>query len=132
SYLNRVRIIGTWVRSQQCRLPVRQILEQQPHCYCNFNPAASKLAESSARLNGVIEEGLEYFRTILRKCNRIIIQELRAMHVDDYHSKQIAALLSRGPMIPLKPQSVDILNRMISAHPSDFLAEIRAYQRATQ
>jgi hypothetical protein len=58
----------------------------------------------------------------------IVIQELRAMRVDDYHSKQIASLLSQGAMIPLKPQSIEILNRIIQGHAADFLSEIRSYK----
>jgi hypothetical protein len=130
SHLNRVRIIGAWMKNNQCWLPVRQILEQQPRCHCNFNPAASTLADSAAGLNALIAEGLEYFRSLLRRYNRMIIHELAAMRVGDHHSKQIAALLSRGPMIPLEPETVDILNQMIRNHPSAFLAESRQRRSA--
>ena len=35
---------------------------------------------------------------------------------------QIASILSRGPMIPLKQKSVDILNTIMKKHPEAFQA----------
>jgi hypothetical protein len=131
SYLNRVRIVGKWVQTNQCPLPVRQILESYPRCYCNFNPAGSKLTDSVAHLNRIIQEGVDYFRTILRRCDALIIQELRSGHIDDFNARQIASLLSRGPMIPLRPQSIDILNRIIQSHAADFVGAVRAFKHAT-
>lgn len=128
SYLNRVRIIGKWVQANQCNLPVRDILERYPRCYCNFNPAGNnRIAESVAQLNAVIQEGIRYFRTILRNRKVLIIQEMKVFQVDDYHAKQIAALFGGGPMIPLKPQCVGILNRIIEKYSTEFLTDIRAY-----
>jgi len=122
SYLNRVRAIGRWVQAHQCNLPVREILAFHPRCYCDFNPMGSRhLAESVNQMNDAIRQGIDHFRSILRRSKMIIIQELRDMRIDDHHAKQIAALLSRGPMIPLKQQSIDILNAVIRRHTGSFL-----------
>jgi hypothetical protein len=121
-YLNRVRALGKWVHAHQCELPVREILLRHPRCYCNYNPTGSRhLAESVDQMNEGIRQGIDHFRSILRRSRMILIQELKAMKADDHLSKQIAALLSRGPMIPLKQQSVDILNAVIKKHPEAFL-----------
>jgi hypothetical protein len=119
SYLNRARAIGKWVQARQCSLPVRQILIRHPHCYCNFNPKGSgRLTGAIDQLNDAIREGIAHFRSLLRDCRVTIIQELKDRGIDDSHSKPIAALLSRGPMIPLKQQSVDILNAAIQKRPA--------------
>jgi hypothetical protein len=55
----------------------------------------------------------------------LIIQELKNLRVDDHHSKEIAALLSHGTMVPLKPRSIEILNQVIQRHTGDFISEIR-------
>jgi hypothetical protein len=131
SYLNRVRAIGKWLQSHQCDLPVREILARQPRCYCNFNPAGSRhLAESVEQMNEAIRQGIDHFRSILRKCKMLIIQELKAMGTDDQHSKQIAALLSRGQMIPLKQQSVSILNMLMKKHAEAFRSASTRHQAA--
>ena len=130
SFLNRAYVINTWVDSSQCALPVREILERYPRCDCNFNPIRSaRIMQSVAQVNAVIQDGLNYFRTILRRCSKFIIPDLKTNRVDDFYSKQIASLLSQGPMITLKPQCVEILNRIIEKHSADFLAEIRAFTR---
>ncbi|MBZ5495286.1 MAG: hypothetical protein LAP85_02700 [Acidobacteriia bacterium] len=117
SYLNRVRAIGKFVQANQCDLPVREILARQPRCYCSFNPVGSRLlAMSVDQMNEAIREGIDHFRSLLRKHRMLIIKELKTLHTDDYHSRQIGALLSRGPMIPLKPQSIDILNTIMRQH----------------
>jgi len=119
--LNRVRAIGKFVQANQCNLPVREILAQQPRCYCNFNPAGSGLlAKTINRMNEAIQEGIDHFRTTLRKNRIVIIQELKSLRTDDHHAKQIAALLSRGPMIPLRQRSIDILNDIMQKHPGAF------------
>jgi hypothetical protein len=130
SFLNRAYVVNTWVDSYQCALPVREILERYPRCYCNFNPIRSaRIVQAVAQVNAVIQDGLNYFRTILRRCSKFIIPDLKTNRVDDFYSKQIAALLSQGPMITMKPQCVEILNRIIEKHSADFLAEIRAFTR---
>lgn len=127
-HLNRVRIIGRWIRAKQCDLPVRQILDLAPRCYCNFDPSESRyLGIFVSQVNAAISEGIEYFRAVLRNCRSIIISELKDQGIDEYHSRQIAALLSRGAMIPLKPRSVEILNRVIQKHPEAFLTELRRF-----
>lgn len=131
SHLNRVRIVGKWLHGSQCGLPVREILDKYPRCHCNFNPGGN--AQRSAlveQINTAILEGIEYFRNILRKCSRTIIEELKNLKVDDNHAKQIAALLSRGPMIPLKPRAIDILNEVIQRHATEFISEMRSCDTA--
>ena len=123
-FLNRVRAIGKWMQSHQCDLPVLEILEQQPRCYCNFNPEVSgRLAGSVEQMNEAIRQGIDHFRSILRRCKMLIIQELRNLGTDDQHSRQIAALLAHGPMVPLKQQSVDILNAILQKHAGEFRAQ---------
>jgi hypothetical protein len=120
-YLNRARAIGKFVQSNQCDLPVREILSRQPRCYCNFNPAGNRLLVNSVdRMNETIKEGIDQCRAILRRCRMVIIQELKNLSPDDHHAKQIASLLSRGPMIPLKQDSIELLNRIMKKHPEAF------------
>jgi hypothetical protein len=131
SYLNRARAIGKWVQAHQCKLPVREILALHPRCYCNFNPMGSRhLAESVNQMNDAIRQGIDHFRSILRRYRMIIIQELKDMRADDHHARQIAALLSRGPMIPLKQHSIDILNAVIQKHAATFLTADHRLQAA--
>jgi len=125
SYLNRVKVLANWIRHNQCNLPLHQILEHYPRCYCNFNPGIQQPAGSAAQINGVIQEGLQYFRTILRRCGHLIMLELKTQLIDDNSLKQITAALSDGPMIPLKPQSIKVLNRIIAKNTNEFLIEIR-------
>jgi len=124
SYLNRVRIIGKWIQANRCPLPAREILDSHPRCYCNFDPIGGKNpSELANQVNGIIQEGIDYFRKSLRGCSSIIIQELKSQGVDDRHARQIAALLSHGPMIPLHARSIEVLNRMIDKHRRPFLKE---------
>ncbi len=121
SYLNRARAIGKWVQAQQCDLPVREILDHHPRCYCNFNPVGRRhLSQSVDQMVGIIRQGIDQFRSALRKARIVIIQELKAAGIDDAHSRPIAALMSRGPMLPLKPHSIDILSEIMRKHPKAF------------
>jgi len=126
SYLNRVKLLARWVQRKQCNLPVRQILERYPRCFCNFNPASRQQpADSVAYINGVVRDGIESIRALLRKCRPLISTELKAQHVDDTVQQSVAALLGYGPMTLLKPPTLKILNRIISKHPNEFLALMR-------
>jgi hypothetical protein len=126
SYLNRVKLLARWIQRNQCNLPLRQILERYPRCYCNFNPSSNQQpAGSAAQINGIIQDGIEYFRRILRRCGYLIMEELKTQPVDDNSLRQITAALSDGPMIPLKPHCIKVLNGIISKYPNQFLAEIR-------
>ena len=125
-FLNRVKLLGSWVQHNQCHLPLRQILETYPRCYCNFNPCSHQQpADAAAMINGTIQEGIEYFRTHLRRCGHMIMVEVQAQQVEDSTLRPITALLSDGPMIPLKPQTIKLLNRVIAKYPNEFLAEFR-------
>jgi hypothetical protein len=126
SYLNRVKLLAKWIQYNQCTLPLRQILELYPRCYCNFNPCSSQQPSgTAAQINSIIQEGIAYFRTILRRCEQLIMEELNFLQVDDRCLEEIAAAIGDGAMIPLKPQSINILNRIIIKYPNEFLAEIR-------
>jgi hypothetical protein len=126
SYLNRVKLLAKWVQRNQCNFPVRQILERYPRCYCNFNPCSHQQPEdSAAQINGILRDGIEHFRTLLRRCGHLIMTELNAQPIDDHTLQSITALISDGPMIPVKLQTIKMLNRIISKYPNDFLADIR-------
>jgi hypothetical protein len=121
SFLNRTRALGKFLRAYQCDLSVREILARRPKCFCNFNPSGNRLlAMSVARMDEAIQEGIEHFRYILREGRKAIIQELGNLRADDPDARQIAALISRGAMIPLQQSSIDILNRIIQKHPDAF------------
>ncbi|MBN1569144.1 MAG: hypothetical protein JXA73_14940 [Acidobacteria bacterium] len=126
SYLNKVKLLAKWVQRNQCNLPLQQILERYPRCYCNFNPSSQQHpSDSVAQINGIIREGIDYFRTLLRRCGHLITSELKAQETDERMLQPIVALLGDGPPVPLKPQSIKILNRIIRKYPNEFLAEIR-------
>jgi hypothetical protein len=127
-YLNRVNILAKWVQRNKCNLPLRRILERYPRCYCNFNPSGNRQPTGiGSRINGVIQEGIDYFRSVLRNCEDLIVQELETQHADENTSRQIKMLLSHNPMSALKPQSIEILNKIIWKHQSEFLASVRSY-----
>jgi hypothetical protein len=126
SYLNRVRAIGKFVQAGQCDLPVREILARQPRCYCGFNPQGSqRLTRSIGEMGDVVRQGIDHFRSMLRRHKVLIIQNLKTLGSDDHHAKQIAALLSRGPMIPLKQHSIEILSAIMQKHSEAFHAADR-------
>jgi hypothetical protein len=127
-YLNRVNILAKWVQRNKCNLPLRKILERYPRCYCNFNPLGNQPpAGIGSRINGVIQEGIDYFRSILRNCEDLIVQELEDQQVEETIKRQISMLLSLNPMSALKPQSIDILNKIIAKHQGEFRNSIRSY-----
>jgi hypothetical protein len=126
SHLNRVKVLAKWVQQNQCNLPVREILRNYPRCYCNFNPGSlQQPADSAALISRTIREGIEYFRSHLRRCGHLIMVEMTAQRLDDGVLSPITALLSDGPMVPLKPQIITLLNRVISKYPNEFLSEFR-------
>jgi hypothetical protein len=55
----------------------------------------------------------------------MIMAEVQTQQVDDSTLQPITALLSDGPMSPLKPQTIKLLNRIIGKYPNEFLAEFR-------
>lgn len=126
SYLNRVKLLARWVQRNQCNLPVRQILERYPRCYCNFNPTSlQQPADSVAYINSVVRDGIESLRASLRRCASLITSELKAQNADDSMQQSVALLLGDGPMMPLKPPTLKILNRVINKYPNEFLALMR-------
>jgi hypothetical protein len=128
-FLNRAKLLGKWVQQNKCNLPLRQILETYPRCYCYFNPCSHQQpADAAARINGTIQDGIECFRTHLHRCGPMIMVEVRTLQVNDSTLRPITALLSDGPMIPLKLQTIRLLNRIIGKYPNEFLAEFRKKQ----
>jgi hypothetical protein len=126
SYLNRVNVLARWVQHNQCSLPLRRILERYPRCYCNFNPSANRQpAGLASQINSVIQEGIEYFRTTLRRCQNLILDEIKIQETHESTSAQIAALFGYGAMIPIKAQTIEILNKIIRKNPSYFHTKIR-------
>ncbi len=117
-HLNHVRAIGKFLQANQCGLPVRAILERQPYCHCRFNPAGNRLLVTSVdEMNKAIQEGIDSIRSLLRKFKLAIIRELEDSVCDDHQTKQIAALLSRGPMVPLTQPCIDFLNSTLRKNP---------------
>jgi hypothetical protein len=115
--LDRIQVFGRWLKQNRCELRVREILQDWPRCHCNFNPAAGRhLVAAPERIKREIRVGIERCRTRLREASRLIIEELESMRADEGVAKQIAALLSRGPMIPLKPGAIAVLNAVIQRH----------------
>ncbi len=117
--LARVRMILSWRRARRCQLPVRTILEQSSRCCCNFVPGAFLSVQASAsQLNHAIHEEIERLRIELRKHSRGIITDLQAEGADESDSRQVAALLSQGPMIPLRPRTIEVLNSVLRKLPA--------------
>ncbi len=127
-YLNRVNILAKWVQRNKCSLPLRKILERYPRCYCNFNPFANQQPVGMVlQINGAIQEGIEYFRTILRNCDALIREELKLQQSEESVARQVEMILSRNPMSSLGPRSIEVLNRIIGKYPREFLLSIRNY-----
>jgi len=130
SYLNRVKVLARRTQRDQCNLPLRDILERYPRCFCNFNPCVNpQTAVSVSRINGIIQEGIEYFRNVLRGCGDLILENLKGRQVEEENLQQVNALLSDGPMVPLKWQTVRTLNDVILQNSSEFLTEMRKIRK---
>jgi hypothetical protein len=126
AYINRVKIMARWAQRNECRLPVRQILERYPRCYCNFNPSGPQQpTDSAAQINELIRQGIDHFRNALRNFGQFIVKELTVEAVEESVSRQISDLLGDAPLPPLKPQSIKVLNRAILKYPSEFLLGLR-------
>ena len=119
--LERVRAIAAWLKDHHCSLPVRRILDRYPRCYCNFLPGADvKLQMPVSELNGMIREGIERVRELLRGCSTAILAELKSLRLSDSDTKQVVALLGQGPLVDLRPRTIEVLNAIIQRQPSRF------------
>lgn len=127
SHLNRVRILARWIKGNQCTLPASRILELYPRCYCNFNPGSIRHPSKPVhQLNGVIQEGIEYFRTVLAQCRDMISAETDGKNPGKDVSGQIDAFVRDGATIPLQVETIEALNRIIRKNPACFHAMIRS------
>jgi hypothetical protein len=114
SYLHRARALGKAVQAGQCDLPVREILNRQPRCYCNFHPEhKGAVLWSLDQIGATVRAGLDYFRSLLREHANAIARELKNPAVNSGAGDEINSLLGDGPMIPLKPQTVAMLNAIL-------------------
>jgi hypothetical protein len=130
SYLNRVKLLAKWMMRHQCNLPVRQILEHYPRCYCNFSPHSNQQPERlTEQINRITQEGIDFFRTVLRRCSCLIMKEMGTQRIEDRDLMQITSVLEDAPLIPLKPQCIHILNRIVARNPNEYRAEIRKAAR---
>jgi hypothetical protein len=119
SYLDRVRLIGRWADQNRCELPVRRILERYPRCHCNFVPAVKQdVTYPVAQINKVVEAGTEHVRRILRHRSKEIIDSLESFDAGSLVARQIASILSHRPLVALSPQSIDMLNRILTQKPA--------------
>ena len=126
SYLNRVKVLASRLQQEQCTLPLREILQRYPRCFCNFNPCGGpQAAVAGAHINETIQAGIDYYRNALRGCGHLILEDLKDTQVDEDDLEQITALLADGPMVPLKPQTIKMLNGVILKNSNEFLTEIR-------
>lgn len=119
--IRKVRAIGKQLRPHECELPVKEILDRHPRCYCNFLPEASlSLSESAARINTAVGEGIDLFRSVLRSRQARIVQEMRSMEAGERTAAEIAGLLGAGPAPPLSRDCIALLNRIIDRYPREF------------
>ena len=121
TYLERVRTIAAWLRDHHCNLPVRRILDRYPRCYCNFLPGADlKLQMPVSELNAMIRDGIERIRESLRGCSTAIVAELKSLGISESDTRQVVALLGQGPLVDLRPRTIEVLNAIIQRQPSRF------------
>jgi hypothetical protein len=121
SCLERVRTIAAWLKNHRCNLPVRRILDRYPRCYCNFLPGADlKLQMPVSDLNAMIREGVERIRESLRGCSTAIVAELKSLGISESDTRQVVALLGQGPLVDLRPRTIEVLNAIIQRQPSRF------------
>jgi len=132
SYLNRVRLVAKWIQSNQCELPVREILERYPRCYCNFNPVSYRhMAGAAAPINILVAEGIEYYRTVLRQCRSLIMEELAGTEADALDRAELTSLLSQDPLVHLRFDVARMLNPAIRKHTKEFSLAVRKAGRKT-
>ena len=125
SYLNRVNILANWIKHNQCTLPVSDIMERYPRCYCNFNPSTiQQPAGLASQINEIVDEGIQYFRSILGKCRTKIESEVKSRDLDMNISVQIGSFLEDESMTPLKEQTIEGVNIIARKNPTYFYSKI--------
>jgi hypothetical protein len=125
-YINHIKILAKWIQRHRCYLPVGQILEHYPRCYCNFNPHSHQQpADLPQQIHRICQEGIDFFRQVLRRCSHLIAMEIESQQIEEGIRIQIASALSETPMAVLKPECIHALNDIIAMHPNRFRTEIR-------
>jgi hypothetical protein len=131
SYLNRINILANWIKRNQCTLPVAHILEHYPRCYCNFNPCSIRHPAGPVdQINGMVHEGIQYFRSVLDACSDKIETEAKAQSLDKTVIEQVEAFLGNGTPFPLKEQTIEGVNQIIRKNPMYFYSKILSYADA--
>jgi hypothetical protein len=119
--LERVRATAGWLKNHHCDLPVLRILDRYPRCYCNFLPGADlKLQMPVGDLNAMIHDGIEGIRNSLRGCSTAIVAEMKSLGISESDTRQVVALLGQGPVVDLRPRTIEVLNAIIQRQPSRF------------
>ena len=125
SYLNRVNILAGWIKRNQCTLPVSRILERYPRCYCNFNPCSIRQPSAPVdQINVTVNEGIQYFRSVLDRCREKIEKEAKAKNTDKNIMGQVDAFLDNEVMIPLEEQTIEGINLILRRHANYFYSRI--------
>jgi len=125
SYLNRINILASWIKRNQCTLPASHILERYPRCYCNFNPCSIRQPAAPVnQINEIVHEGIQYFRTVLLRCRDKIEKEAKLQNMDKSFLSQIDTHLEDDSTILLKEETIEGINLIFRKHPQYFHSKI--------
>jgi hypothetical protein len=125
SYLNRINILATWIKRNQCTLPVADILQRYPRCYCNFNPCLIRQpAAPVEKIKAIVRDGIRYFQTVLVQCRDRIEKEARSRNMDHGFCRQIDAFIENGSASPIEDQTIESVNQIFRKHPAYFHSAI--------
>lgn len=125
SYMNRINILATWIKRNQCTLPVSEILQHYPRCYCNFNPCLIRQpAAPVEQIKAIIGEGVQYFQKVLAQCREKIEKEVRSQNMDQRFCRQIDSFIENGSASRLEDQTIESVNLIFRKHPAHFHSTI--------
>jgi hypothetical protein len=131
SYLNRINILATWIKSNQCTLPVAEILRHYPRCYCNFNPCMIRQPAAPAeQIKSIIREGIQYFQKVMVQCREEIEKEARLHNMDQRFCRQIDSFIENGSASRLEDQTIESVNLIFRKHPAHFHSTISSVEEA--
>lgn len=127
SYLNRINILATWIKRNQCTLPVSDILKRYPRCYCNFNPGVIRQpAAPVEQIKAIIRDGIQYFQKVLLQCRDEIEKEARSLNMDHGFCRQIDSFIEHGSTGPIEDQTIESINLIFRKQPAYFHSAISA------